>query len=100
MKFQTLRILFLSDVLVCCHPETLLPWQRDVTTSPLSWLSVLGGLILEKIYMLLFGRDKRNCPLYLGVGIKWVSVGQGSIVPVTYTNFVVLCSYMNITQYS
>ena len=22
--------------LVCCHPEILLPWQRDLTTSPLS----------------------------------------------------------------
>ena len=50
--------------------------------------------------MLLFGRDKQNCPLYLGVGITWVSVGQGSTLPDTYTNFVVLCSYMNIMQYS
>ena len=25
----------LSNVLVCCHPKMLLPWQRDVTTSPL-----------------------------------------------------------------
>ena len=22
--------------LVCCHPEILLPWERDVTTSPLN----------------------------------------------------------------
>ena len=35
MKFETVLIHFLSDVLVCCHPEILLPWQRDVTTSPL-----------------------------------------------------------------
>ena len=35
MKFETVRIHFLSDVLVCCHPEILLPSQRDVTTSPL-----------------------------------------------------------------
>ena len=48
--------------------------------------------------MLLFGRDKRNCPLYPGVGIKWVSVERDSTVP--DTNFVVLCSYMNIMQYS
>ena len=25
----------LRDILVCCHPKILLPWQRDVTTSPL-----------------------------------------------------------------
>ena len=50
MKFETVRIDFLSDVLVCCQPEILLPWQRDVTTSPLYWVSVLSGLILEKIY--------------------------------------------------
>ena len=35
MKFETMLIHFLSDVLVCCHPEILLPWQRDATTSPL-----------------------------------------------------------------
>ena len=34
MKFETVRIHFLNNVLFCCHPETLLPWQRDVTTSP------------------------------------------------------------------
>ena len=33
MKFETVRILFLSDVLICGHPEILLPWQGDVTTS-------------------------------------------------------------------
>ena len=25
---------FLSEFLVCCHPKILLPWQRDVMTSP------------------------------------------------------------------
>ena len=33
MKFETVRIHFLSDVLICCHPEILLAWQLDVTTS-------------------------------------------------------------------
>ena len=32
---ETVRIHSLIDVLVCCHPEILLPWQRDVTTSSL-----------------------------------------------------------------
>ena len=32
MKFETVPIHFLSDVLGCCHPEILLPWQRDVAT--------------------------------------------------------------------
>ena len=37
-EVETVRIHFLSDVLICCHPKILLPWQRDVTTSPLySW---------------------------------------------------------------
>ena len=31
MKFEAVRIHFLSDV----HPEILIPWQRDLTTSPL-----------------------------------------------------------------
>ena len=30
MKFETVRLHFLSEVLICCHPEILLPWQRDV----------------------------------------------------------------------
>ena len=35
MKFETVRIHFWSGVLICCHPEILLPWQRDGTTFPL-----------------------------------------------------------------
>ena len=35
MTSETVRIHFLSDVFVCCHPEVLLPWQRDATRSPL-----------------------------------------------------------------
>ena len=36
MKFETVQIHFLSDVLAFRHPEILLPWQRDVTTSLIS----------------------------------------------------------------
>ena len=36
MNFETMQIHFVSELPVCCHPEILLPWQRDVTTSPLS----------------------------------------------------------------
>ena len=32
MNFETVRIYFLSYVLACCHPEILLPWQREVAT--------------------------------------------------------------------
>ena len=36
MKFETMRIIyFLSDFSLCCHPNILLPWQHDITTSPL-----------------------------------------------------------------
>ena len=35
MKFKIMRIYFLSEFLVFCHPKILLPWRRDVTTSPL-----------------------------------------------------------------
>ena len=34
-EVETVRIHFLSDVLICCHPKILLSWQRDVTTFPL-----------------------------------------------------------------
>ena len=54
MKFDTLRIYFLSDILVCCHPEILLPWQRDVTTFPLYYIQLVGNL--------LFGQTQANWP--------------------------------------
>ena len=41
MKFETVRIYFLSEFLVCCHPKILLPWQHDVTTSLYLALHVL-----------------------------------------------------------
>ena len=34
-EVQTLQIHFEMTLSVCSHPEILLPWQRDVTTSPL-----------------------------------------------------------------
>ena len=44
MKFETVRIYFLSEFSVCSHPKILLPWQRDVTTSPLYSVPMLGFL--------------------------------------------------------
>ena len=38
MKFETVRIHFIlikETLSICCHPEILLPWQRDVTNAPL-----------------------------------------------------------------
>ena len=35
MKFETVRIYFFGEFSVCWNPKILLPWQRDVTTSPL-----------------------------------------------------------------
>ena len=35
IKFQTARIYFWNEFSVCCYRKILLPWQRDVTTSPL-----------------------------------------------------------------
>ena len=40
MKSGTVRIYFLSEFSVCCHRNILLPWERDVTTSPLYCKSV------------------------------------------------------------
>ena len=34
-NIDEVRIYFLSEFSVCCHPKILLPWQRDVTASPL-----------------------------------------------------------------
>ena len=54
MKFGTVRVHFLSDVLVCCHPEILLPWQRDVTTSPLYCLQQFFSFAEMKDYVTAF----------------------------------------------
>ena len=35
LKLETVRIYFLSEFSVCSKKKILLPWQRDVTTSPL-----------------------------------------------------------------
>jgi len=35
IKFEAVWIHSLSEFSVCCHPEILLPWERDITTSPL-----------------------------------------------------------------
>ena len=43
-------------------------------------VSILSGLMVEKIYELFFCRDKGNCPLYTGVHTEWVSIEQGSSV--------------------
>ena len=40
MKSETVQIHFLSDALICCHPEILLPWQRDVSNSPIYYACV------------------------------------------------------------
>jgi len=60
MKFETMRIHFLSDVLICCHPEILLPWQRDVTTSPLYYGAVFGDAIRPSFPRNLVKVDKRS----------------------------------------
>ena len=50
MKFETLRIHFLSYMFsVCCHREILLPWQRDVMTSLLYWVQNVFRLIFVLI---------------------------------------------------
>ena len=66
MKFEAERIHFLSDVLICCHPEILLPWQRDVTTNPLYqsidlWKPTSQGSKSKGCGHLL-GPDQNGCP--------------------------------------
>ena len=41
MNFETVRILFSLTFSVRCHPEILVPWQRGVTTSPLTLKEVI-----------------------------------------------------------
>ena len=57
MKFETVRIPLLSDVLVCCHRQILPPWQRDVTTSPLYWRTDRATYYLGAYY---FGGARSN----------------------------------------
>ena len=41
MKFEQCNFTFEVFYSVCCHPEILPPWQRDVTTSPLYLMALL-----------------------------------------------------------
>ena len=55
MKFATVQIYLLSEFSVCCHPKILLPWQHDVTTSPLSgwwhrWQIEGGGEVASNLF--------------------------------------------------
>ena len=80
MKFETVRIhFFLSDVLVCCHLKILLPWQRDVMTSPLH---------SEK-----FKASKRQCK----VKRHWGAGGGGGIKSVPNNGLSVL-SELNLEK--
>ena len=48
-NIDEVRIYFLSEFSVCCHPKILLPWQRDVTTYRLYFVTIhhlLGGFKL------------------------------------------------------
>ena len=51
MKFETVQIHFLSDVFGLFHPKILVPWQRDVTTSPL-YYKLIKILKVKTIYKL------------------------------------------------
>ena len=83
MKFGTVQIYFLSEFSACCHPNILLPWQRDETTSPLyptiqnpssiykNWNPVAGiwnprhGIQNPKLHVLdSFHGVKQQCTLY------------------------------------
>ena len=55
--------------------------HRKVSIVRITW-STLSGLILENIWA--FHWDKQNCPLYMGVHIKWVSLAWSSTVLVLY----------------
>ena len=55
MKFETVRIYFLSDILVCCHSKILLPWQRDVTTSLLYFCVLYVFFVFNTQF---YNRDK------------------------------------------
>ena len=46
MKFETTKNPFLSDDWVCCHPEILILWQRDVRTS-LYWKVTQNSPIIQ-----------------------------------------------------
>ena len=66
MKFEQCNFTFEVFYSVCCHPDILPPWQRDVTTSPL-YLMVLLPCSQECVIQdtpILFSRK--------GLRIQWL----------------------------
>ena len=54
MKFdQAVRTLFKVMFSICCHPKNLLPWQHDVTTSPLYMVFSINFLKILIEYIVL-----------------------------------------------
>ena len=52
MKLETVGIHFLSDVLSLLSFKNLLPWQRDVTTSPLYYFGIQQGQLHDDVILL------------------------------------------------
>ena len=53
-NIDEVRIYFLSEFSVFCHPKILLPWQRNLTTYPLHFVTIYHRFCVFKLTVVSF----------------------------------------------
>ena len=81
MKFEIMRIYFLSEFSVCCHPKNLLPWRRDVTTSPLYRFSSASLILGPQMLHINPRTYTQSCPHR---GTRWGGGRGGDGTPLSF----------------
>ena len=92
MKFETVQIYFLSEFSVCCHPNILLLWQRDVTTSPLYSLprqnnvssSLFSFKNRDKTYLLEGAYEQAGCGLGRYVDVSYYCITALHLISISF----------------
>ena len=110
MKFETVRIHFLSDVLICYHPKILLPWQHDVTTSLnyRQWRASINLLHVQITYPLLSFSMSFSCSRPFNtlratedeLRSKWLGLEPRRLRPVQQQQAVCLACFLFSNKYT
>ena len=76
-----MRIYFLSEFSVCCHPKILLPWRRDVTTSPLYCFSSASLILGPQMVHI---DPRKYTQSYPHRGTSWRGGGGSDETPLSF----------------
>ena len=90
LVWNSANALFKWKFSVCCHPKIMLPWERDIMTSPLS--------ILQCICQICFSKDPSSHKIFtiLNANSKYCTVLKYCMY-IFYPNKIVIRYLWNIT---